>query len=305
MQLRTVDYSFLGIDNTGATVDQSASLQFFNPKLGIQYRTADNQRAYASVAVAQREPNRNDYVGSTPDNRPRHEKLYNLEAGWEKQWQKATVQANFYYMYYEDQLVLNGQIDDVGALLRTNVDESYRTGIEFVAGGQLSDGLTLQGNFTLSRNKVVAFTEFVDDYDADFNWIGQKAVVREETDLAFSPNVLGAAELRYDFLRESSKHDLSLALRGKYVGRRYLDNSSDEGNSLDPYFFSDWQLQYTLRPAGLRAIRLNLQVLNWLDELYESNGWSYRYFLDGESQVLQGLYPQAGRQLMLGIGIDF
>ena len=305
LQLRTVDYTFLGIDNNLAIVDQSANLQFFNPKLGIQYRTADNQRAYASFAVAQREPNRNDFVGSTPDNRPRHEKLYNLEAGWEKQWQKATVQANFYYMYYEDQLVLNGQIDDVGALLRTNVDESYRTGIEFVAGGKLTDGLTLQGNFTLSRNRVVSFTEFVDDYDADFNWIGQQAVLREETDLAFSPNVLGAAELRYDFLQENNKHDLSLALRGKYVGRRFLDNSSDEANSLDPYFFSDWQLQYTIRPGGLRAVRLNLQVLNWLDELYESNGWSYRYFLGGDAQVLQGLYPQAGRQLMLGLGIDF
>ncbi|MEO0724609.1 MAG: TonB-dependent receptor [Bacteroidota bacterium] len=305
LQLRTVDYTFLGIDNTGNTVDQTADLQFFNPKAGIQYRADNNQRAYASIAVAQREPNRNDFVGSTPENRPRAEKLYNLEAGWEKQWSKATVQANFYYMYYEDQLVLNGQIDDVGALLRTNVDESYRTGIELVAGGEILDNLTLQGNFTLSRNRVVSFTEFVDDYDADFNWIGQQAVKREETDLAFSPNVLGAAELRYDFLPSAEKHDLSLALRGKYVGRRYLDNSSDEANSLDPYFFSDWQLQYTIRPGGLRAIRLNFQVLNWMDELYESNGWSYRYFFDGEPTLLQGLYPQAGRQLMLGIGIDF
>ena len=305
LQVRSIDYTFLGIDNNGNTVDQNADLQFFNPKVGVQYRTDNNQRAYASFAVAQREPNRNDYVGSTPDNRPRPEKLYNLEAGWEKQWTKATVQANFYYMYYEDQLVLNGQINDVGELLRTNIDESYRTGVELVAGGQLTDGLSLQGNFTLSRNKVVNFTEFVDEYDADFNWIGQQAVKREETDLAFSPNILGAAELRYDFLPQQNRHDLSLALRGKYVGRRFLDNSSDEANSLDPYFFSDWQLQYTVRPGGLRAIRLNLQVLNWLDELYESNGWSYRYFLDGESQVLQGLYPQAGRQLMLGLGIDF
>ena len=305
LQLRTVDYTFLGIDNNLNTVDQSANLQFFNPKLGIQYRTEDNQRAYASFAVAQREPNRNDFVGSTPDNRPRPEKLYNLEAGWEKQWEKATVQANVYYMYYEDQLVLNGQIDDVGALLRTNIDESYRTGIELVAGGEMLDNLTLQGNFTLSRNRAVSFTEFVDDYDADFNWIGQQAIKREEVDLAFSPNVLGGAELRYDFLPSVNRHDLSLALRGKYVGRRFLDNSSDEANSLDPYFFSDWQLQYTVRPGGLRAIRINFQLLNWLDELYESNGWSYRSFVDGEAQLLQGLFPQAGRQLMLGLGIDF
>jgi iron complex outermembrane receptor protein len=305
LQLRTVSYDFLGINNDGNPLDQSASLSFFNPKAGVQYTTENGQRAYASFAVAQREPNRNDYVGSTAENRPEAEKLYNLEAGYQQTWQKATVQANVYYMYYQDQLVINGQIDDVGALLRTNVDESYRLGLELVAGGEIAPNLTLQGNVTLSQNKVITFTEFVDDYDEDFNWIGQQALQREDTDLAFSPNLLGGAELRYEFLPQAERHDLALALRGKYIGRRYLDNSSDEANSLDPYFFSDWQVQYTLRPSGLRTVRLNLQVLNWLDELYESNGWSYRYFLDGDAQVQQGLYPQAGRQIMLGLGIDF
>lgn len=305
LQLRTVNYDFLGVDSNGNQVDQTDDLRFFNPKVGIQYLPKEGQKAYASFAVAQREPNRNDYVGSTPENRPRVEKLYNLEAGWEQQWQKATIQANVYYMYYRDQLVLNGQINDVGELLRTNVDESYRMGLELVAGGALTKQLSLQGNLTLSQNKVIGFTEFVDDYDENFNWIGQQGIKREETDLAFSPNLLGAAELRYDILPQATRHDLSLALRGKFVGRRYLDNSQDEANSLDPYFFSDWQLQYTLRPSGLRAIRVNFQVLNWLDQLYESNGWSYRYFLDGDAQLLQGLYPQAGRQLMLGLGIDF
>ncbi|MEL7221403.1 MAG: TonB-dependent receptor, partial [Bacteroidota bacterium] len=305
LQLRTISYEFLGINNDGAIVDQDASLSFFNPKLGVQYLPQAGGRAYASFAVAQREPNRNDYVGSTPDNRPRPEKLYNVEAGWDRQWRKSAIQANVYYMYYRDQLVLNGQINDVGELLRTNVDESYRLGIEFVAGTQLAPGLSLQGNVTLSRNKIIEFTEFIDAYDADFNWIGQEVVKRTETDLAFSPNALGAAELRYDLLQENEQQDLSIALRGKYVGRRFLDNSSDEGNSLDPYFFSDWQLQYTLRPGWVKAIRLNFQMLNWLDQLYESNGWSYRSVVDGEGDLLQGLYPQAGRQFMLGLGIDF
>ena len=89
------------------------------------------------------------------------------------------------------------------------------------------------------------------------------------------------------------------------MGRRFLDNSSDEQNSLDAYFFSDWQLQYTLHPGWAKAVRLNFQVINWLDNLYESNGWSYRYFVDGSPELLRGLYPQAGRQLLLGVGIDF
>lgn len=307
VQWRAVGYQFEGIENDGSIVDQSATLGFFNPKFGVQYRPDAATRAYTSFAVAHREPNRNDFVGSTPDNRPRPEKLYNLEAGWERQWQRTTVQANLYYMYYIDQLVLNGQLDDVGAALRTNVDRSYRLGLELVAGGNITNRLSLQGNATLSRNKIIAFTEYIDTYDADFNWLGQQPVAREDVDLAFSPNFLAAAELRYDVLPTDAHHELSVALRGKYISRRYLDNSADINNSIDPYFFSDWQVQYRVasRSNPRRAVRFNLQILNWLDALYASNGWSYRYILEGDPQLQQGLYPQAGRHLLLGMGVDF
>lgn len=305
LQWRRVGYDFLGVDNDLTPIDQSAELDFFNPKVGIQYSKNDNRRAYMSFAVAQREPNRNDFTGSTPDNRPSPEKLYDLELGWERNYESTAFQANVYYMYYIDQLVLNGQIDDVGSPLRINVDRSYRLGLELVGGQQLTPALSWQGNVTFSRNRVLNFVEFVDEYDVEGNWMGQLEVKREDTDLAFSPNLLAGAELRYDLFREDDKQDLSLALRGKYVGRRYLDNSSDEANSLDPYFFSDLQLEYELRPTWAKAIRLNVQLLNWLDNLYESNGWSYRSFSDGRQSILQGLYPQAGRQIMVGLGMDF
>lgn len=305
LQFRQVNYDFLGVDNNLNQVDQSANLNFFNPKAGILFRPTNRSKAYASFAVAQREPNRNDYVGSTPANRPRPETLYDTEIGWEQSWDRAAVQANVYYMYYQDQLVLNGQINDVGELLRTNVDQSYRLGLELVAGIELAPGLQAQGNLTLSRNKVIEFTEFVDEYDADFNWLGQQAVQRTETDLAFSPNVIGGGELRYTFLRDRKDHNLDIALRGKYIGQRFLDNSSEAANALDAYFFSDWQIEYQFNTRAVKAVRLNIQVLNWLDQLYESNGWSYRYLVEGDTQLLQGLYPQAGRQLLVGLGIDF
>lgn len=305
LQFRSIDYDFLGINNEGDAINQAAKLRFFNPKVGIQYRPSASSRFYTSFAVANREPNRNDYVGNTTDHRPKPEQLYDLELGWSKNTNKAAFEANVYYMYYIDQLVLNGQINDVGDLLRINVDKSYRMGIELTAGTDLTSSLSLQGNVTFSQNKIVSFTEFLDDYDADFNWIGQREVKRAGTDLAFSPNLISAMELRYDFLPKKEAHDLSIALRGKYIGRRFLDNSSDEGNSLDPYFFSDWQLQYTLHGGWFKKVRVNFQVLNWLGHLYESNGWSYRYVLDGQDQLLRGLYPQAGQQLMLGLGIDF
>ena len=305
LQFRSVNYSFLGIDNEGRQVNQDAALLFFNPKIGIQYQPSAGNRFYTSFAVANREPNRNDYVGNTIDHRPKHEQLYDWELGWSKNTPKAAFEANIYYMYYIDQLVLNGQINDVGDLLRINVDKSYRLGLELTAGTDLTPNLSFHGNATISQNKIIAFTEYLDDYDVDFNWIGQRKVNREDTDLAFSPNVIGAMELRYDLMPKADRHDFSIALRGKYIGRRFLDNSSDTDNSLDPYFFSDWQLQYTLHDGWAKKFRINLQVLNWLGHLYESNGWSYRYVLDGQEQLLRGLYPQAGRQLMLGVGLDF
>ena len=301
LQFRSVDYNFVGIDNQGNQFDQDAALSFFNPKLGIQYRPSIDSRFYTSFAVANREPNRNDYVGNTVDHRPKPEQLFDWEMGWSKNTSKAAFEVNAYYMYYLDQLVLNGQINDVGDLLRINVDKSYRLGLELTAGTNLTPNLSLHGNATISQNKIISFTEFLDDYDADFNWIGQQEIKRDNIDLAFSPNLLGSMELRYDL----KQYNLSIALRGKYIGRRFLDNSSDQANSLNSYFFSDWQLQYSLQGGWFKKLRINLQILNWLDHLYESNGWSYRYVFDGQEQLLRGLYPQAGRQLMLGLGIDF
>lgn len=305
LQYRHVGYDFLGVDNDGNRLDQDVSLSFFNPKFGFQYVASDRNKYYASFAIANKEPNRNDFTGSTPENRPEAEQLSDLEIGWMFNNRKSALQANIYYMSYKDQLVLNGQINDVGSALRINVDKSYRLGLELVGGMDITDNLHFTANTTLSQNKIESFTEYQDEFDADFNYIGQIAVKREDTDIAFSPNVTAAAEISYDFLSQVDDHDLSLALRGKYIGRRYLDNSSEERNSLDPYFFSDWQLQYTAHGLWAKKIRINLQLLNWLDELYESNGWSYRHTVGGEERIQQGLFPQAGRHIMLGIGFDF
>ena len=68
-------------------------------------------------------------------------------------------------MYYRDQLILTGKINDVGAYTRTNVDKSYRTGIELQGAVQLNKAFSLNANLSLSANKILNFTEFIDDYD--------------------------------------------------------------------------------------------------------------------------------------------
>ena len=203
LQYRHVGYDFLGFNNEGENVDQSASLSFFNPKAGFYYQLNPRSNLYASFAVAQREPNRNDYVESTEDSRPKPEKLYNTEAGYQRQWNKAALALNVYHMYYRDQLALNGAINDVGANTRINIDKSYRLGLEVEGGVEVSSGLRLDANATFSRNRVVAFTEFVDEYDDSFSWLGQQAIEREDTDLSFSPSLIAGANLTYEALTAS------------------------------------------------------------------------------------------------------
>jgi len=305
LQYRRVYYRFLGLNRDGENVEEEVTLDFFNPKAGLFFDIGDRSALYASFAVANREPNRNDYVESTVASRPEPERLYNTEIGYRLNGNKAALNVNLYHMLYRDQLALNGQINDVGAYTRINIDRSYRLGLELSGGVELTDGLRLDGNATFSRNKVARFTEFVDVYDEAFNWLGQEPVVHEDTDLSFSPSVIAGGQLSYEALRGKDRQELDITLLAKYVSRQYIDNTSDPDNAIDPYAFADLRLGYRLRPAFVDEIELTLLVNNLTGALFETNAWSYRYVFDGETAIDQGFFPQAGRNLLLGLSLRF
>ncbi|PHN02028.1 TonB-dependent receptor [Flavilitoribacter nigricans] len=305
LQMRRVSYDFVGVNNQGVPVPAGDEMSFFNPKAGIFYQISPRTEAYGSFAVANREPNRNDYTENPIGSWPLPERLYNTEIGLRHRWNKAALGANVYHMDYRDQLVLNGQINDVGEYMRINVPKSYRLGLELVGGFEVSPRLNVNANVTLSRNKVDNYTEYVDAYDADFNWLEQQTIRREDTDLAFSPSVIAGGDINFQVLPEGGDHQLALSLLGKYVGKQYIDNSSDENNVLDAYWFSDFRLQYRWKTSFFKEIGLTFLVQNVFDQLYETNAWSYRYNYDGTDLVDQGLYPQAGRNYLLGLTIGF
>lgn len=307
LQLRLVNYEFLGFANDLSRIEEAASHTFFNPKAGLLYELPSGGQAYASVGVAQREPNRNDYTENTSATRPTAEKLLNTELGVRKQSGDFNYGANVYHMAYKDQLVLTGELNDVGEYIRANVPSSYRLGLEVQGGYRVTSKLDINGNLALSRNRVKAYTEFLDSYDENFNWLGQDEVQREDTPLAFSPSFVGALGLNYKVVN-SEKHLLEAGLQTKFVGERYVDNSGTESAALPAYDYSDFRVAYTLRPQGesnLGALRLTLLVRNVTDKLYVSNGWSYRYNFAGSETSTIGLYPQAGRNVLIGLGLDF
>lgn len=291
LQYRRVLYNIGGFrDNPGLHVRNT--YDFFNPKLGLSW-TQNDYRVYASYSRANKEPNRDDFEAGA-SNQPAPEKLNDFELGFEKKNSAYNLGATLYYMLYKDQLVLTGKVNDVGAYTRTNVPNSFRLGIELEAGVRIAQWLQAAGNLTLSRNRITDFTEFYDDYDNG----GQKFIEHGSTDIAFSPSITGAASLT---IIPASNFELSFL--GKYVGRQYLDNTSNKGRSLDPYYVQDARLIYTLRNLLTRETSLILQVNNLWNVKYEPNGYTYSYQSGGSLVTENYYYPMAGTNFLVGLNI--
>jgi iron complex outermembrane receptor protein len=296
LQVRTVGYSFLGYNRQLENVQQSVGLTFFNPKFGLTYTFNDQSHVYASYSIGNKEPNRNDFTQSSPESRPKSETLRNLEAGYRLQTSRFSLSANYYLMDYRNQLVLTGQINDVGGYNRTNIASSYRTGVEVEAGVRLLKNLRWNANTTISANKVRNFTEFVDDYDNG----GQLENVYGQTDIPFSPNVIVGSQLTLVPVK-----NLELSVLSKYVGKQYLDNTSNESRKLNPYFTNDLRINYVWKTQWLKEINLGLLLNNAFNALYESNGYTFSYISEGQLLTENYYFPQAGRNFLLSVGLKF
>ncbi|MEQ8524062.1 TonB-dependent receptor [Gracilimonas sp.] len=311
LQVRSVNYEFLGNDiiQTGnppnvqdslVTLRQEDNLTFFNPKFGLVYNFTSGQRAYASFGVGGKEPTRDEYVNSTPDSRPDAEKLYNVEAGYRGDFTTYYLGANLYGMFYEDQLVPTGAINDVGEIVRQNVPESYRVGVELQGGVSLGQNLSLSANATFSQNKIVEYTQYTDQYDANFNFLGQQETIYEDTDIAFSPSVITNGVIGYN------KGGLNAELISKYVSRQYLDNTQTQSRSIDPYFVNDLRLSYKLDQVPvLEGITATLQVNNLFNHEYETNGYTFGWLQSGDPVYFNYYYPQAGTNFLFQVKWEF
>ncbi|SDC71463.1 iron complex outermembrane recepter protein [Algoriphagus faecimaris] len=301
LQVRGINYSFEGVNDDQRVVNGQENYTFFNPKFGFSYEKG-NRTYYASYAVANREPTRSDFTDNPITEVPRPERLNNIEAGVRARSGDFTYNANFYYMDYKDQLILTGQINNVGAYIRENVASSYRAGIELDGAYQLSPVWTLGGNIAFSQNKIAEFTEYIDDYSVEE--FQQEIFTYTDTDIAFSPNVVGSAIIEFNPTKNLSVNWLS-----KYVGRQFLDNTSNENRSLDAFFTNDLRISYSAQPRYFKGLEVNLLINNIFNELYEPNGYTFSYFVpggNGRELVTENFYyPQAGTNFLLGVSMKF
>lgn len=284
LQFRRVGYHFTGLDTTGTEILADATLNFFNPKAGLTFRDGKNT-FYYSFSTAQKEPNRDDFRNSTINSRPEHELLYDSEAGWKYGSNTFSFAANVYYMYYVNQLVLTGKVNDVGAYTRVNVPQSYRTGIELEGGVKITNSFSAEANFTYSKNVIKTFVEYVDDYD-----IGQQTSnVYTNTPIGFSPSVISGASLIY-----KTRIGFSAALTEKYVGEQFLDNTGSDLRKLDAYAVTNLRVAWTFKPKYFKEITTAMLVNNLLNTEYASNGYTYGYIYGGAYSYYNNYFPQAG-----------
>ena len=311
LQSRNIEYEFNGNDIEGNSGTQEVSLEFFNPKFGLSHKMNEEQLFYGSFAVANKEPNRSDYVESSPNSRPLHETLYDTEIGFKYSTSDFRFNANAYIMNYDNQLIKTGEINDVGYFTSENVKSSFRRGIELEGSVLLSKKLAWAANMTLSENKIDSFIQYIDSWDTG----GQEEVIYTNTDLAFSPSIIWASQLTYNF-----EDNFSLDFITKYVGEQFIDNSSSNDRKLDDYLVNNLRVTYDLKSKIFNYARISLQINNLFDEEYVSNAWIYRFVSDGydpsedDHYVTQGsdggynmagYFPEATRNYLVGLTLGF
>ena len=265
---------------------------FFNPKLGLTY-SKNGWQTYLSYAIANKEPNRTDFIASI-NNQPKAEQLYDLEFGVERKKLNYNFAATFYYMHYKDQLVLTGKINDVGAYTRTNVDKSYRLGIELQAGFVLNSWLNFQSNLTLSKNKINSFSEFIDDYDNG----GQKEIKHTNSDITLSPAIINSNNINVALTKL-----IQLSFVSKYVGKQYLDNTQNENRKLNAFFVQDVKATFKIKNNLFKATTLMLGANNIFNKMYQPNGYTFSYISGGKQTTENYYFPMAGINYNVSLNI--
>lgn len=278
LQLRNIDYNTkIVLQGDGEGMEMDKNWLFFNPKAGVNYKIPAG-KLFFSYAQASREPNRDDLFAN-PETK--EETLHDFEAGIEKNFgNKFSLSANAYYMNYVNQLVLSGEINDIGSFIKRNSGKSYRMGVELAALSRLSKMWELSGNLTLSKNENIDFKQETDNGVANLG----------NTPISFSPNVVGNILLNF-----KPVDNFTLGIQNQYVGEQYLDNTNNADYILDDYFLTDFTAQYNL-PFKRTEVGLKLMVNNLFNKKYVNNG----YIWDGPIY-----FAQAGTNFLFGVSLKF
>ncbi len=298
VQYRHISYDIKGCndkwnDATDALqqLEVDESFNFLNPKAGLSWQINRNSRLFGSVSMAHKEPTRNNYTDGKLHERPKAERLLDYELGYTYASEKFHAGVNLYYMDYKDQLVLTGELNEIGEPLAANVPDSYRTGIEITAGIKLPYGLSWEGNATFSRNRIKNFTEtlYEDEWVEGKQWV----INHGDTPIAFSPDIIANSIIGYKY------KNFETSLHSQFVSKQYMSNAKQSDHILDSYFVSNLRLAYNFNVKHTRGITIGVTIYNLFNHEYENNGYAGSgFYMEGENKVR---YNYAGYAAQAGI----
>ena len=302
MQVRNINYVMSGIDDDLMALEQTNNWTFFNPKAGVNYQINQQQKVYASFAIANREPARADLKEALKNGGsrvPTYETLNDIEIGYQIKQTKYILGINAYYMIYKNQLVNTGELNNVGYPIMTNVDNSFRRGVELIGGVHLFNNLHINANVTLSQNRIKNYVEYAEHYDASWN----KTIVAKElgeTNISYSPDVVSACIIRYEPFK-----NMGVNLTTKYVGHQYIDNTSSVDRDLDAYLTNNLGLDYFYKFNNGPGINFQFSLNNLFNKSYISNAYGGNWYEQDVEKSWVYYYPQAGINYMFKIALMF
>lgn len=306
LQYRFIRHNITGTnDNFNSTtsalqeLDIHRTYHFFNPKAGVNYTFARNHKVYVSFAVAQKEPTRSNFTDTKNGEYPTSERLYDWELGYLFHNDRFEAGVNFYYMSYKDQLVATGELSDTGQELSRNIPDSYRRGIELSASLNIARWFSLGANATLSQNRIENYTEYVSEYDADWNYLGEKELYLGTSTLSYSPSVIAGVLLDFHV------KGFSALLHTQYVGKQYFTNGRNDALSLDDYCVTNLNLGYELAASKIGSVRFGVQINNLFNTEYCNNGYGYSSIVGGVREDSAFYFPQAMLNVLANVTVRF
>ncbi|MBR6671931.1 MAG: TonB-dependent receptor, partial [Alistipes sp.] len=303
LQYRFVSYEAWGVNDNYdwntmqmQPINVDKEYNFFNPHVGVNYTFADKHNLFASFAIAQKEPTRSDftdrYMFADDQTEPKHEQLFDYEVGYQYTAPKFMLGANLYYMRYRDQLIPTGMVNDSSDALNVNVPKSYRAGVELSASWSVARWLTLGGNATLSRNKIIDYIDMLADSPTYGVNLGDMTI-------AYSPELIASGFAEFHI------KGFEAILRTQYVGKQYFTNNEIDALSLEDYAVTNLDLGYTLNSRRAKSVRLGLCIYNLFNKEYCSNGYGYSYMWDGVRYDEAYYFPQAPLHILANVSVKF
>ena len=318
---------FIGNSFTGDYIINE-KYDFFNPKFGFNYEINTNNKVYISYAIAHKEPVRNNYEAwNSGSEKPKAERLNDLELGYKYQSSKFSAGANFYYMNYKNQFVLTGELNSIGEAVTRNFDKTYRMGIELEAAWKPVSWFQWDANATWSKNRAKDMMVTLEDGETNVN-LG-------ETPLSFSPDFIFNNILTFQYA------GFKAAIQSQYVSDQYLTNTGFKtmecNDNVDPdtyeakgntcyetlllkkHFTTNIDLSYhfSLKKIGMKDATIGVTLYNIFDTKYDNNGWAaptYR-MVDGKVIAVNlwgnrdkdaaGFAPSAPFNCMAHLSINF